>query len=196
MTYDEELLEIAKKILKLSADNLRVSEANLHVSNENFTVLCRTEHKVDQLLRLYGPAVSFAVTQLSGGTTAMAKLKATFPGPVVGTVPGTSSTFGLSPVDASGNPGLLQAGNIPSYTVDDPNVTFAASADGSSVQTNLPLTDTQGSAPAGSPGSYNVTVSGINSVGAAITFTFNVPILPVPPPPENPATTFAVEQLS
>ena len=95
------------------------------------------------------PATTFSVTQLSGGTT-MAKLKASFPGPVVGTVPGTTSTFGLAPVGADGNPGLLQAGSIPSYTSDDPNVGVVGSADGSSVATTLPLADTQGSAPAGS----------------------------------------------
>jgi hypothetical protein len=115
-------------------------------------------------------------------------MKATFPGPIVGTPLGGTSTFGLEPVGANGQPGLLQAGNIPAYTVDDPNVALTPSADGSSVAAAVAATDTATS--------YNVTVSGINSLVVAISFTFNVPILPAVVPPEQPATTFAVTQLS
>jgi hypothetical protein len=166
---------------------LGATQAGLRIENESFAVLSRIERKLDQLLRLYGPAVCFTITQFSGGTT-MSRLKATFPGPIVGTPVGGTSTFGFSPIGANGQPGLLQAGNVPAITVDDPNVTLVPSADGSSVSASVAATDTGSS--------YNLTVAGINSLGAAISTVFNVPILPAVVPPEQPATGFAAEQLS
>jgi hypothetical protein len=143
-------------------------------------------HLVSIQLHLHA-ASGFKIQQLSGGTI-MAKLKASFPGPVVGTPVGGTSTFGFTPEGADGNPGLLQAGNVPTITVDDSNVTLVASADGSSVQATVAASDTGSS--------YNLTVSGINSLGVAISTVFNVPILPAAPPPEQPATQFGIEQLS
>jgi hypothetical protein len=133
------------------------------------------------------PATQFEAVQISGGTT-MAKLKASFPGPIVGIQAGSSGSLGFSPAGADGQPGLLQAGNVPVVTVDDPNVTFVTAVDGSSAQYNVPSSDTAAS--------FNTTVSGINSLGVAISSTFNVPILAAAPPPEQAATQFLAEQLS
>lgn len=119
---------------------------------------------------------------------AKSRFGASFPGPVVGTPVGGTSSFGFSPEGADGNPGLLQPGNIPTITVDDPNVTLVPSADGSSVSASVAATDTGTS--------YNLTVSGINSLGAAISNVFNIPILPAVVPPEQAATQFGIQQLS
>ena len=129
------------------------------------------------------PATTFEVVQLSiSGDSQMAKAKdkATFPGPVAGVPAGGTGTFGISAVGADGNPGLLAPGTQPSYAVDDSAVTFTASSDGSSVQVAVPATDTNAS--------FNLTVSGTSSSGAAISTVFNIPILAAAPPPEQAAT--------
>jgi hypothetical protein len=115
------------------------------------------------------PATAFRFEQIIGGNK-MA---------ITGTVPGATSTF-------TGTPnGALQPGNIPTWTVDDPNVTLTPGADGLSVSAATLATDTATS--------YNLTQSGVNSAGIAISTTVNVPFLPAPP---APATGFNINQTS
>lgn len=68
------------------------------------------------------------------------------------------------------------------YSADDPAVVLTPSADGSSVVAAVPASDTQGSAPAGSPPGFNLKVSGTApALSAPITGTAFVPILPPAP---------------
>jgi hypothetical protein len=146
-------------------------------------------HLVSIQLHLHA-AVGFEVFQISGGTD-MAKTRfgASFPGPVVGVPAGGTGSFGLAPIGADGNPGLLQSGNVPVITVDDTaNVTLTPSADGSSVSCAVAAGDTNTS--------FNLTVSGVNSLGVAISSVFNIPVLAAAPPPEQAATAFSIQQLS
>jgi len=110
---------------------------------------------------------------------------------ITGTPAGGSSTFEadalLSGVaDAAGFP----AGTVDTWSVDDPAITVgpdsgpdvneAGALD--QVVISVPASDTQGSAPAGSPGSYNLTVSvqmpapAGGSAPAPLVATVNVPI--------------------
>lgn len=102
---------------------------------------------------------------------------------ITGTPAGGSSTFQESyiPSNAALPPGAVLS---VTWTCDDPNAVLAPSADGTSVVVTIPVTDTQGSAPAGSPGSYNLTATGTSAaLPAPITSgPVNVPILPTPPP--------------
>jgi hypothetical protein len=106
---------------------------------------------------------------------------------ITGTVVGTSSLFQESPVPGS-NFVPLQSG--PVFTVDDPLVTLSASPDGdtSKIVAAVAANDTGAS--------YNITVTGVNGAGTTITHTFNVPILPTPPPPPTQITDFSLNQLS
>jgi hypothetical protein len=113
-------------------------------------------------------------------------------GAIRGVPVGGSGTFAESFLPDGSS---LPAGSsiIFSYTADDPNVVLTASPDGTSVQAAVPAGDTQGSAPAGQPGSFNISVSGqsaalvsaTNSTGTINGGPFNVPILAVAPPPPN-----------
>ena len=125
----------------------------------------------------------------------LGKAKAGVP---LGTVPGSPSEIGVAAVQADGvTPGALQAGNIPVWQIDDPLAVLTPSADGMEVEVDIPAGDTQGSAPAGQPGSYNLIVTAVNSVGAAITSgPVNYPILAPAPPPEQPATQLIQTQIS
>jgi hypothetical protein len=104
---------------------------------------------------------------------------------ITGIQVGGSGTFQESyiPVNAA-----LPAGASLSlvWTADDPLVTLAPDAAGDSVVATVPAGDTQGSAPAGQQGSFNLTVtgtfSGISPLPAPITGTANVPIMPAPAP--------------
>jgi len=104
---------------------------------------------------------------------------------IQGTVPGATSTFNGIPN------GALQAGNVPVWTVDDTNVTLtslpnaAGVVDGLNVSAATLSTDTATS--------YNLTQSGINSAGAPISTSVNVPFLA---PPPAPATGFEINQTS
>jgi|SRR5271155_2926420 len=121
------------------------------------------------------PAQSFFITQIIGGKDMS----------IQGTVPGATSTFNGIPN------GALQAGNVPVWTVDDPNVTLtslpnaAGVVDGLNVSAATLSTDTATS--------YNLTQSGINSAGAPISTSVNVPFLA---PPPAPATGFEINQTS
>jgi hypothetical protein len=106
---------------------------------------------------------------------------------ITGTVVGTSSLFQAVPVPAS-NFIPLQSG--PQFAVDDTLVTLSASPDGDpfKIVAAVDASDTGAS--------YNITVSGVNDKGVAVTHQFNIPILPTPPPPPTSITDFSLNQLS
>ena len=115
---------------------------------------------------------------------------------ITGTPAGGSSTFEADALlsgiaDAAGFP----AGSVDTWTCDDPNASIGPDSGPDvnesglldQVVISIPASDTQGSAPAGSPGSYNLTVSvQMPSVGgvapATLTNTVNVPITSAPVP--------------
>lgn len=100
---------------------------------------------------------------------------------ITGVPAGGSGTFQLSFLPAGS---ALPTGASISYTwtADDSAVTLTPSADGTSVVAAVPPADTQGSAPVGQPGSFNLTVTGTSSaLPAPITGTVNVPILAATP---------------
>ena len=101
---------------------------------------------------------------------------------ITGIVLGATGTFTGTPVPPGS---ALQAGSIPTWSADDPLVTLTPAVDGLSVAAATSATDTAAS--------FNLTQSGVNSAGAAISSTANVPLLPVP---VVPATGFDIEQTS
>lgn len=134
--------------------------------------------------RLSGAAVGFKITQQQGDTM----------GAIVGTPIGGQSVFAVAPLQADGvSAGTLQAGNIPAWSSTDANVTITPSADGTQATVAL--------AAAEAAATYDLTVSGVNSDGNAISTTFTIPVLPAqvtppPPPPDTAATQFGLSQLS
>ena len=96
---------------------------------------------------------------------------------ITGVQVGASGQFTATPN------GALQAGSVPQWTSTDANVSFVQSADGSSAQVNLAVAETGATFP--------ITVTGVNSAGAAISTTVSVPVLAAPPPP---ATGFDIEE--
>lgn len=104
---------------------------------------------------------------------------------ISGTVVGTTSTFSIGLVPAT-NFVPLQSG--PTVAVDDTLVTLGP------VDANDNFTAAVDASDTGA--SYNLTISGVNGAGTAITHTFNVPILPLPPPPPTQVTDFSLDQVS
>ena len=82
---------------------------------------------------------------------------------IKGIVVGQVGTFTGVP-DPPGS--ALQAGNIPTWLADDPNVALTPAADGSSVAAQTSATDTATS--------FNLTQSGVSSDGTKISTTVNV----------------------
>lgn len=110
---------------------------------------------------------------------------------ITGTNVGGSSTFEVDAIlnaiaDSDGFP----AGSVDTWTTDDPQAQVGPDIgpNGSQVVVTIPAGDTQGSAPAGSPGSYNLTVSvqmptpAGGTAPAPLTMTVNVPLLQAAPP--------------
>src|SRR5271170_6370481 len=104
-----------------------------------------------------------------------------------GTVVGASSTFQIGFVPATN---FVPLASGPTVTVDDTNVTL------SPVSTDGQFTFTAAVAAGDTGASYNLTIAGTNDKGVAISHTFNVPILPTPPPPATSITDFSLNQLS
>jgi hypothetical protein len=170
-----------------------------HEEREELKIL-RENHRL--LLQLVGglllpPATQLIQTQISNGGNTMARFKAGIArkGVRLGTVPGSPSEIGVAAVQADGvTPGALQAGNIPQWQIDDPQAVLTPSTDGMEVEVDIPAGDTQGSAPAGQPGSYNLIVTAVSSSGAAIT---SGPVnYPINAAPEGPATQLVQTQIS
>jgi len=105
--------------------------------------------------------------------------------PINGTVVGGTSTFQIGFVPAT-NFIPLSAG--PTVTVDDALVNLTPVDASNTFTATVASTDAQSS--------FNLTVNGTNDKGAAITHTFNVPVLPAPPPPPTSITDFSLSQLS
>jgi len=121
--------------------------------------------------------VDFRLSQLRGDTFIMA---------IVGVVVGAVGTFQISFVPAT-NFIPLSAG--PAVAVDDANVTLSA-VDPTTLQFTAIVASTDTAA------SFNLTVTGTNDQGVALTHSFNVPVLPTPPPPPTSVTDFDLSQLS
>jgi hypothetical protein len=118
---------------------------------------------------------------------------------ITGTPVGGQSTFEADAIlNGVADPAGFPAGSVDTWTVDDPAISVAPDSgpNNSQVVVSVPATDTQGSAPAGSPPSYNLTVS-VQMPGtpapAPLTMTVNVPITPAPVPLP---TAVAINQVS
>lgn len=105
--------------------------------------------------------------------------------PINGTVVGTTSTFNIGFVPATNFVPLTSG---PTVSVDDTNVTIT--------QPDASNNFTAAVAAGDTGASYNLTITGVNGAGATITHTFNVPILPTPPPPPTQITDFSLTQVS
>lgn len=127
-------------------------------------------HRINWLLT--HQAYGFGLNQLGGGM-------------ITGVAPGATGTFQIS---------LLPAGAVPLSTGPLVSVDDAAVVLGAVDPTTLEFTATVPATDTGS--SFNLTVSGVNGAGTAISTVFNVPILPATPPPPVQATGFGLNQLS
>jgi hypothetical protein len=139
---------------------------------------------LNEILDTLAPvSTGFDLTQINGGSMA-SKAK----GVLTGVQVGASGTFQESPLPV-GSLGL-QTGTVPTYSVDDPLVTLSASPDGdpTKVVAAVAATDTGAS--------FNMTVSGTNTTGTAISSVFNIAILPGTTPPPVVSTGFDLNQLS
>jgi len=154
----------------------------LHLLHEIREEQKRDHRLLEEILHFVKPkpATGFQITQQGDSNMSAAS----------GVPSGGSSNFTQVPTPAGG---ALQTGSIPVWSADDPQVqaALAPSADGTSCVVSVPAGDTQGSAAAGAPGSFNLTVSGTASDGTAISSSVNVPILA---PTPVPATGFDIEQ--
>jgi len=81
--------------------------------------------------------------------------------------------------------GLLQAGSVPAWTVDDTLVTLTPDPTGLILTGQTVATDTATS--------FNLTLTGVNSLGATISNTQNMAFVAAPP---VPATGFSFVQNS
>jgi len=102
---------------------------------------------------------------------------------ITGVAAGATGTFQILFVPPNGV--ALTSG--PAVAVDDANVTL------SPVSTDGNFTFTASVAASDTGTSFNLTITGTNSLGAALSHVFNVPILPVAQPP---ITDFGLNQLS
>jgi hypothetical protein len=120
--------------------------------------------------------VGFTLSQLRGDTF-MA---------ISGVVVGATGTFQISFVPATN---FIPLPTPPVVSVDDANVTL-----GPVDPTAFTFTATVASTDTAA--SFNLTVAGTNDQGTALTHSFNIPILPTPPPPPTSITDFDLAQLS
>ena len=111
-------------------------------------------------------------------------------GMITGTPIGGQSVFEADALlNGIADPSGFPAGSVDTWTCDDPAATLSPnSPNPGQVTVAIPATDVQGSAPAGSPPSYNLTVSvqmpapAGGTVPAPLTATVNVPLTPAPVP--------------
>jgi len=111
------------------------------------------------------------------------QFKGESPVAINGIVAGTQAKFAIGFVPAT-NFVPLQSG--PTVAVDDPLVVLGA------VDSSNNFTADSTSAAA----SCNITVNGVNDQGATITHSFNIPLLPAPPPPPVSVTDFSLSQVN
>lgn len=103
--------------------------------------------------------------------------------PISGIQAGSTGTFQIGFVPPNGVP--LQSG--PTVSSDDPLVTLGP------VSTDGTFTFTASVDASDANTSFNITVAGVNGAGAALTHSFNVPIIAAPPPQ---ITDFTLNQIS
>ena len=125
---------------------------------------------------LRNPVVGFTLSQLRGDTLM----------PISGIVVGAVGTFQIGFVPATNFIPLPQP---PTVSADDTNVTLSAVD-----PTAFTFTATVASTDTAT--SFNITVAGVNDQGASLTHSFNIPILPTPPPPPTSITDFSLNQTS
>jgi hypothetical protein len=146
--------------------------------------LNRIERLVWKLYQHFIPQVpdGVQITQVAKGESQMS---------ITGVPAGGSKTFEADALlNSIADPAGFPAGTIDTWTVDDPQITIGPDSGPDvneaglldQVVISVPIGDTQGSAPAGSPGSFNLTVSvqmpapAGGTAPAALTNTVNVPI--------------------
>ena len=133
----------------------------------------RLLHKILAILERAFAVTDFQLFQRIGDFVTM----------ITGVQAGATGTFQIGFVPPNGVP--LTSG--PTVTVDDTLVTVGP------VSTDGLFTFTAAVAATDVAASFNVTVSGVNGAGTAISHTFNVPILAAPKPQ---ITDFSLNQLS
>jgi len=125
---------------------------------------------------LRNPIVGFTLTQLRGDTF-MA---------IAGIVVGATGTFQIGFVPSTN---FIPLPSPPTVSADDTLVTLSA-VDPTAFTFTATVASTDTAA------SFNLTVAGVNDQGASLTHSFNIPILPTPPPPPTSITDFSLSQLS
>jgi hypothetical protein len=165
------------QVLALVRHDSEISREALHVARDVKSDQEKQDRLLGEILDALEPSVEdFTLSQIQGDTE-MA---------INGTVVGTTSTFQIGFVPAT-NFIPLQAG--PAVAVDDTNVTLTQ-PDPKTLQFTAAV------AAGDTAASYNLTVTGTNDQGVALTHTFNIPILPTPPPPPTSITDFSLDQNS
>jgi hypothetical protein len=119
--------------------------------------------------------VGFTLSQLRGDTFMS----------IAGIVVGATGTFQIGFVPSTN---FIPLPSPPTVSVDDTNVTLSAVAADFTFTATVASTDTATSC--------NITVAGQNDQGAPLTHSFNIPILPTPPPPPVSVTDFTLDQTS
>jgi hypothetical protein len=176
---EKRLDEIEKdqdQVLALQRKTNELSLEALSVANSVQSDQAKQDALLGQILDALEPSIEdFTLTQIQGDIE-MA---------INGTVVGTTSTFVVGFVPAT-NFIPLQSG--PAVAVDDSLVTLTQ-PDPKTLQFTAAVDASDTAA------SYNVTITGTNDQGVALTHTFNIPILPTPPPPPTSITDFSLDQV-
>jgi hypothetical protein len=191
MDIEQQLREIRK-----------VAEATMRIANETFTVVSRIEQEV-LAIAPPGPSVptDAQITQIIKGEPAMS---------ITGTPQGGSSTFEIDALlNGVLDPAGWPAGTVDTWTTDDPSEISLGPDSGPDVNEAGALdqvvatasASAAGTAGAGNPPSYNLTVSVLMPAGTVlpagvtnpIVKTVNVPILP---PKVQVPTDGAINQIS
>jgi hypothetical protein len=181
---DPRILQILLEIQaeqKRQDDTLDTISQNIYVANQQLRVLGLYGERILAILERFFPSPveihDFTLYQILGGQTVA----------INGTVLGTTSTFQIGYVPAT-NFIPLQSG--PTVSVDDTaDVTLGPIDPGT-------LTFTAAVSATATATSYILTISGVNDAGAPVAHSFNVPILPTPPPPAQSITDFSLNQIS
>jgi hypothetical protein len=105
---------------------------------------------------------------------------------IAGIVVGQTGTFQIGFVPSTNFIPLPQP---PTVSADDTNVTLSA-VDPTAFTFTATVASTDTAV------SFNITVAGVNDQGASLTHSFNIPILPTPPPPPVSVTDFTLDQTS
>src|ERR1700730_8498616 len=153
----EELLE---KLIELQQEQSTYTLESLGVQRDTQSEIQDALALLEQIFEALVPpadpvTTGFTISQIDNGGIIMA---------ITGVVAGASGTFQYSLLPA-GSLGL-KAGTVATFSADDPSVTLGPSPDGdvTKVVASVPATDTGAS--------FNLTVSGTNTAGTAISSVF------------------------